>query len=144
LEAGAIQHALIVAVKCDNGRHVYPATGNGNPCPVALDAPAEGQRFQLSMTDSEVDALAIPPYRKVIAKAMIHYGFYITDTGGSPWDLAFEPALDYTIFGSANPLVTYVHRAGLSNGDTYTLTFNDGIDWSRLQVVSVCYTRGTC
>lgn len=144
LQAGAIQHALVVTVKCDNGGHVYPATGNGVHCPTTVDAPAEGQRFQLNMTDAEVDRLPIPTYRKVIAKAMIHYGFYITDTGGSPWDLAFQPALDYTTFDDPNPLVTYVHHAGLSNADTYTLTFNQGIDWSKLQVVNVCYTRRTC
>jgi hypothetical protein len=144
LRAGVINHALVVSVQCDNGGHVYPATGNGSACPVRSNAPAEGQRFQLNMTDAEVDGLAIPAYRKVILKAMIHYGFYVTDTGGSPWDLEFEPALDYTSFGYPNPLVTYVQGVGLTTGDTYTLTLNDGVNWSKLQVVNGCYTQGTC
>jgi hypothetical protein len=144
LQAGAINHALIVTIQCDNGGHVYPASGNGGACANTADAPAEGQRFQLNMTDSQVDALAVPAYRKIILKAMIHYGFYITDTGGSPWDLHFEPGIDYTSFGSSNPLVTYAKNAGLTTSGTYTFTMNDGVDWSKLQVVNVCYTQHTC
>jgi hypothetical protein len=144
LQAGVIEHALVITIKCDNGDHVYPATGNGGACATRINAPAEGQRFQLNVTDAEVDGLAVPAYRKIILKAMIHYGFYVTDTGGSPWDLHFEPGLDYASFGAPNPIVTYAQRAGLTQSDTYTLTFNDGVDWSRLQVVNVCYTAGTC
>jgi hypothetical protein len=144
LAAGSINHALIVTIRCDNGTHVYPASGNGGACPVTTNAPAEGQRFQLDMSDAQIDALAVPAYRKIILKAMVHYGFYITDTGGSPWDLEFEPGLDYTSFGHPNPLVSYVQDAGLTSSDTYTLTFNQGVDWSKLQVVNGCYTERTC
>lgn len=144
LRAGTIHHALVVAVACDSGRHVYPATGIGTTCSAPADAPAAGQRFQLRMTDSQVNRLPIPAYRKIILKAMIHYGFYITDTGGSPWDLAFEPALDYTSFGYANPIVKYLQDAGLTRASTYTLSFNGGVDWSKLQVVNDCYTQRSC
>jgi hypothetical protein len=144
LQQGVINHALIINVKCDSGGHVYPAAGNGAACASRTNAPAEGQRFQLNMTDAQVIALSIPDYRKIILKAMIHYGFYITDTGGSPWDLHFEPAIDSTSFGAPNPLITYVKSAGLTTANTYTLTFNSGVDWSKLQVVNVCYTQGTC
>jgi hypothetical protein len=144
LQAGAINHALIVTIQCDSGGYVYPATGHGTACTVPLLGPAEGQRFQLNMTDSQVDGLAVPEYRKIILKAMIHYGFYITDTGGTPWDLHFEPAIDYTSFGYPNPLVTYAQDAGLTDGDTFTFTLNDGVNWNNLQVVNVCYTQRTC
>lgn len=144
LQAGVIDHALVVSVRCDNGSHVYPATGDGSVCPNPANAPAEGQRLQLNMTDGQVDGLAIPAYRKIILKAMIHYGFYITDTGGSPWDLEFEPALDYTSYGYPNPLLTYLQAAGLTTTNTYTLDLNSGVDWSKLQVVNPCYTQHTC
>jgi hypothetical protein len=141
---GAIRHALVVVVKCDSGTHVYPAYGNGSACPSAGNAPAEGQRFQLRMTDAQVDAMSIPDYRKIILKAMIHYGFYVVDTGGSPWDMQFEPGIEYTAFGGSNPFVTYAQQAGLTSNGTATLTFNGGVDWNLLQVVNVCYTQGTC
>jgi len=144
LASGAIAHALVVVVKCDNGHHVYPAFGNGAACSTTMNAPAEGQRFQLRMTDAAVDNLAIPAYRKIILKAMIHYGFYVVDTGGSPWDLQFEPGIEYTAFGFPNPFVTYAHDHGLTSGTSYTFTLNGGIDWSRLQVVATCFTQGTC
>lgn len=144
LQVGSINHALTIAVECSNGTHVYPAAGDGDSCPDTAYAPAVGQRFQLNMTDQQVDALNIPAYRKVILKAMIHYGFYIADVGGGPWDLFFEPALDYTSFGAPNPFVVYAKQAGLTTGSSYTFTFNGGVDWSKLQVVNVCYTAGTC
>lgn len=138
---GAIRHALVMVVKCDSGTHVYPAFGNGLACSNRTNAPAEGQRFQLRMSNAKVDALAIPDYRKMMLKALIHYGVYVVDTGGSPWDLQFEPGIEYP---GANPLVAYAQDAGLTTGSTYTLTFNAGVDWSKFQVVAVCYTKGTC
>jgi hypothetical protein len=145
LQNGVINHALLVTFRCDNGTHVYPATGNGYACSNTTDAPAEGQRFQLRMTDAEVNALAVPAYRKTILRAMIHYGFFLMETGGSPWDLEFEPGLDYLAFGYTNPLVTYALSAGIpGSGGVYTLSFNGGVDWRRLQVVAVCVTQRSC
>jgi hypothetical protein len=144
LAAGTIDHALAMVVKCSSGTYVYPAMGGGARCSDASNAPAMGQRFQLKMTDSQVDAMPVAQYQKVILKAMIHYGLYVTDTGGSPWDLSFEPALDYTSFGYSNPFVTYAQQAGLTTGASYTFTFNNDVDWSNLQVVNVCYSQDTC
>jgi hypothetical protein len=144
LAAGVINHALVMSVKCSSGTHVYPAMGNGASCADTENAPAIGQRLQLNMTDAQVDAMPVADYEKVILKAMIHYGAYVTDTGGSPWDFSFEPALDYTSFGYSNPFLAYAQAAGLTTSDIYTFTFNNDVDWSKLQVVDVCYTTYLC
>jgi hypothetical protein len=139
LAAGVINHALSVVAKCTNGTHVAPATGNAlGGCP---NAPADGARLQLRMSDSQVDALAVPAYQKTILKAMAHYGLFITDTGGGPMDLDYEPAIDYTSFGNtSNTVMSYLQTQGYS--DPYTITI--ALPWTDFQVVSPCYAARTC
>jgi hypothetical protein len=51
----------------------------------------------------------------VILKAMSHFGIFITDTGGSPMDLQYEPAVGYTSFGdTSNTVITYLRTQGYS------------------------------
>ena len=57
LLAGRIDHALFLVADCDSGEFVYPARGRGAPCEDRTDAPAEGMRFQLDMSDAEIRAL---------------------------------------------------------------------------------------
>ena len=60
LERGRIDHALFVIADCDSGRPVYPAQGTGAQCSDPTDAPSEGTRLQLDMSDAEISALGAP------------------------------------------------------------------------------------
>jgi hypothetical protein len=139
LATGVINHALDVAEKCSNGGFVPPAMGTGaGGC---AGAPPMGARLQLKMSDSQIAALNVPPYQKVILTAMAHYGIYITDTGGSPMDLYFDNALQYTGFGNtSNTVMSYLKSQGYS--DPYTISI--GLPWSNFQVVSSCYGAKSC
>jgi len=146
LQAGRIEHALFIIADCDNGEFVYPAMGLGAACPDTADAPAEGQRFQLDMSEGEIAALGAPRWKRAILRAMAEYGMYVGDTGGSPWDLEFESGSTYTSFGYPDPLVAYARRAGLQPQDgRYLFDVASGIDWSaELRVIDPCVTERTC
>ena len=147
LVSGEINHALFMVVKCASGKTVYPASGIGSVCSSgAADAPAMGQRFQLAMTDSQIDALAVPAWKKAILRAMAHYGMYVGDTGGGSWGVQFESTATYLSFGYDDPFYAFGAQVGapLYNGD-YVFNLRDGVDWSRyLRVVDPCTANGTC
>ncbi len=70
LEQGEIDHALAISVKCTNGTSVEPAgTGTGRPCSsIGLsnhNAPPMGSHFFLDMSAQEINAPALPEWRKV-------------------------------------------------------------------------------
>jgi hypothetical protein len=150
MRAGDIDHALFMVVKCDSGSHVYPATKSGHSCadsglPTA-DAPPMGTRFQLNMSDAQIDALDVPAYRKTILRAMARYGMYFGDTGSNSWGLAAESGSTYTSFGKTDGLVDFAKDAGVpSYNGKYVLNVRDGVDYAKyLRVVDPCTTQGTC
>jgi hypothetical protein len=150
LEAGHINHALFMVVKCDNGQIAWPANGHGQPCTAIgasnTDAPAEGQRFQLD-PGYNVDALSIPTWKKTILKAMQRYGLYVGDTGGGGWGLSAESGMTYQSFGDQDELMAYGKTVGVpyySPTNKYVFNLKDGVDWSRLRVVDPCVSQGTC
>jgi hypothetical protein len=146
LERGRIDHALFVIADCDSGRAVYPATGLGAPCSNRTDAPSEGTRLQLDMSDAEIRALRAPRWKRTILRAMARYGMFVGDTGGSPWDLEFESGSTYTSFRRDDPIEDIARRAGiLRQRDGYHFELSKGIDWrSRLRVVDPCVSARTC
>ena len=76
------------------------------------NAPALGQHFWLDVTPSQIDALSVPEWQKIILRAMAKYGMYVGDNGGAPWALQFESGDNYTSFGKPDPWVDYAqsHR----------------------------------
>lgn len=80
LSAGEINHAIFMVVKCDSATFVYPASKSGRSCSSMglpnTDAPPMGARFQLAMSDTQIAALAVPPWKKAILRAMARYGMY--------------------------------------------------------------------
>jgi hypothetical protein len=147
LVAGRIDHALVIFVACDNGRIVYPAEGRGAMCPQPAAAPPEGARFQLAMSDAEIDALPVQPWARPILSAMAHFGFFVGDTGGSPWTVMLESGSTYTSFGRPDPWVHLAQLIGAVRGSDgiYNLNLADGVDWAgRLRMIDPCVTRGTC
>jgi hypothetical protein len=150
LAAGHIDHALFMTIDCDSGTYVYPAMKAGRACAsIGLsntNAPAMGTRFQLNMTSSQIDALAVPTWKKTILHAMATYGMYFGDTGGGSWGLQFESGSTYSSFGKEDPVVTFARANGVpSSGGVYAFNLRDGVDWARyLRVVDPCTTQGTC
>jgi hypothetical protein len=146
LRRGRIEHALFLVADCDSGEFVYPARGRGARCEDPTDAPAQGMRFQLDMSDAEIRALGAPRWKRGILLALAHYGMYVGDTGGSPWDLEFESGSTYTSFGYPDPIVTLAKRLGIPRERDGRYHFElDDIDWeNRLRVVDPCVSERTC
>ncbi|MEA2448572.1 MAG: hypothetical protein QOG63_504 [Thermoleophilaceae bacterium] len=150
LAAGKIDHALFLVVKCTSGKTVYPATGTGSVCSRigvgTANAPAMGQRFQLDLSDSEIDGLNVPAWKKTVLHAMAKYGMYVGDTGGDAWGLQFESPATYQSFGFDDPFVAIGADNGLpTNGRDRIFDLNDGVNWERhLRVVAPCTAKGSC
>jgi hypothetical protein len=151
LASGQINHALFLGVRCDSGRHVYPAAKHGLRCSeIGLpnaDAPAEGARFQLAMSDLQIAVLPVPEWKKTILRAMAHYGMIVGDTGGS-WGLQWDSGVAYTSFGAPDPWVSLARQWSVpyyAPDNDYVFNLREGVDWARyLRVVRPCVSRGTC
>lgn len=150
--AGNIDHALFMTVRCDSGRSIYPADGVGSPCgglARGSEPPAMGQHLFLALSDGQIDALGAPAYERTILRAMAHYGLFVGDTGGDPWDLALESDASYTSFGEPGQVLAAFRHFGASHYrdstyDTYNLRMV-AVDWARyLRVVNPCVDQGTC
>lgn len=151
LGAGEIGHALFMYVRCDSGRVVYPAVHHGLPCSddglSNADAPAMGQRFQLDMSGAEIDALAVPAWKKTILRAMARYGMFVGDTGGS-WGIKEEGGLMYTSLGYSDPwvkLAKHFHVPYNARDGLWIFDLASDVDWrGRLRAIDPCVARGTC
>jgi Concanavalin A-like lectin/glucanases superfamily len=146
LEAGKIDHALFMVVKCSSGKTVYPAGGAGAGCSDAANAPAGGMRFKLDYTAAEIDALSVPAWKKTILHALRTYGAYVGDTGGGGFNFQFESGSSYTSFGYKDRLVEWGKTqpgVGLSDGKV-VFDVASGVNWSRLRVVDPCVAQRTC
>jgi len=165
MEAGQINHALYMVVGCDAGQStgVYPAppTADGAACPAELRqfAPVMGQRFQLNMTDQEINALGVPPWRKTILRAMARYGMYVGDTSAQPrWFVGIESGSTYTSFGDEDRFVTFARshqsEGGIAfwngqgdstyNNENYVFDLHSGVPWDRLRLIDPCVARNNC
>lgn len=150
LAAGKINHALYLVAFCDSGRYVYPAGKAGRSCSGIgqsdAGAPPMGTRFQLDMSDAEIQALAVPTWKKTIITAMARYGLYLGDTGSGSSAIQAESGATYTSFGYEDRLVTFAKsQPGVSRyKGRYIFDIAEGVDWSRLRVIDPCVARGSC
>jgi hypothetical protein len=156
LEAGQINHALFMVVKCTNGTYVWPAKGPGVGRSCAsmglsnANAPAMGQHFYLDMSEAEIAALAVPAWKRTILRAMARYGMFVGDTGGNSWRLKIESGSSMTSFGYQDPWARLGQRYGVptwssSSGATHHIfNLRDGVDWSHLRIADPCVSRATC
>jgi hypothetical protein len=144
LASGQVNHALVMVVDCTSGRHVWPAAKTDSKCNNPTDAPPMGARFQLAMSDAQIDALGVPSWKKAILRAMARYGGYVGDSS-SGWSVtAFESGSTYTSFGVEDPMVALARRAGIRpNGDgLYVFDMEHGVDWRRyLRVIDPSVAR---
>jgi hypothetical protein len=153
IEAGVIEHPIAVVVFCTSRRYVFPASGRATSCG-GPDEPADGQFFQLTYADAEIDALPIPAWKKVILHAMHRYGFYVDDTGAgsahhpASMQLHFESDKMFRAFGYEDPFATYA-TAHLGediyvSGGAYHYRIAPGVDWSRIRAIAPCVVERTC
>jgi hypothetical protein len=151
LAAGRIDHALFAVVECTAG-HVYPAAQSASECG-ASDAPPNGARLQLDMTGAEIDALAVPAWKKTILRALSRYGMIVGDTGGNgAFGLQFESGVVDRAYDRPERIDRFATAARLPehrNDDTgrleHVFDLGAGVDWAeRLRVVDPCVSAGTC
>jgi hypothetical protein len=152
LQAGRINHALFVVLRCtgdgraygrgvrqrrDDSGYVYPADAGGSSCRDGAQEPPMGARLRLAMSDAQIDALALPQWKSAILKALAHYGGYVGDTGGDGIGFMFESSTMYTSFGRPDPLVSIAEAAKLpSYLGQYAFPIGADVDWQRyLQVI---------
>lgn len=146
LRAGHIDHALLMVTRCTDG-YVPPAAGGGSHCDGTPNAPKAGMRFQLDMSDAEIDRLPAPRWKRTILHALADYGAIIGDTGGvEPWGIEFESGSTYTSLGNPDELVQFARAENVPQlGPTYLFDFGSGIDWAQhLRVVAPCVSVGHC
>jgi hypothetical protein len=147
LASGEIRHALFMVIDCSSGRTVFPATGGaGSRCSNAAGAAPMGARFQLDMSDAEIESLPVPGWKRTILRAMARYGMYFGDTGSGGWGIQMESGATYTSFGMPDALVAFARAAGVpGEGGEHVFDIGTGIDWrSRLRVIDPCEARGDC
>jgi hypothetical protein len=144
LERGVIQHALFATTSCVRPGALYPASSDALICKRDVeDAPPTGARFQLTLSDAEIDRLNARPWEKAILRAMHDYGVYIMDTNGEstspgPLELMWESVSQYASFGRPYPGHSF---PGLVTGRWDPA----GIDWAKsLRIVSTCYAQEVC
>jgi hypothetical protein len=132
LKAGAINHALVVAVKDVKSSYVYPASHTDGSSNEAA-APAMGQHFYLDYSDAEIAALPVLPWKKAVLTALAHYGFYIGDSGNNTLGFIWESSST----GSTEPFVEIGKEQGVpSSNGIYTFNLSEGVNWTRLRAVA--------
>ena len=123
--AGVINHALFYIEKA-SGRgpgHVFPAQ-KGEGSSGAANAAPDGTLLQLDPS-LNVDALALSPWEKTVARALQRYGMYQVDGGGNgPVIYAENP-----INRGTDPY------AGLPIGMYGNLWFSGAFPWNRMRVL---------
>ena len=129
LRSGAIDHAVNVAISNPGDVHRWPAQRDDgtNPLPTAVK---EGMRFRLPAS-LDIDALHMPPYATMVAKAIQRYGLVVTDGTGSEVGVVFY-AEDPTPTGT-NP---YVGPTGIFDGIPPSETGQFlNFPWDKLQLL---------
>ncbi len=159
LEAGQINHALFAIIRCSDGTAVFPAhtgttaaTCSGSGIASGGNSLPMGARLWLAMTDTQINALSEPSWKKVMLKAMSHYGMIIGDTGGSTYSFGIEveSGTTYTAMGYPDQVAAWAAKQGFTSRPSY-LSLGDILDststsiWSKyLKVVDPCVSSGTC
>jgi hypothetical protein len=152
VEAGSVEHALFIAIKCSSGRSVYPAHAGTSAAPCSRfgldhpDAPPLGARIWLDLTPAQIKKLDVPHWRKTILLAMHRYGMIVGDTNGgnAAWGLIAESGSGFTSYGQKDPWAVFASRVVDQDSRPYALPIT-GVDWARhLKVLDPCVSRGRC
>ena len=139
LARGVIPHALFASTNCVSGSYVYPGGAQAYACASGVGPPL-GARLQLTLTDSQINALGLPVWEAAILHAMHDYGVYILDTqgGSSPGGLyfRFESQTQYAAYSKAYPYASMSLNIG---------GFDSALNWAQsFRIVAGCYAQETC
>lgn len=152
LRAGRIDHALFATSErvasdasfgygaaqggSNGGYFVAPALSSdrGGTTP---NLPPMGAWLRLNMTTSEINALAVPSWKKTILKALAEFGCYIGDTGGGGFGFQLESGQEYLAQGLPEPMAVYGAEVGVPiYQGKYVFNMNSDVDWAgKLQVL---------
>ena len=161
IRSGSIAHALNINVVCGSGQ-VYPGSMNKSCADFGYAGPAAGARFQLVLTDAQIDGAArnaigyeaarTAPWERTVLHAMHDYGAYATVTCGRACgdriNIYIENGTQYTAFGSTWPVTTFDWTSPGNNGGVGSVPRNwlpGGLTWSTaLRIVDPCYALETC
>jgi hypothetical protein len=146
LLAGHIDHALVLSVKCDSGKFVWPAVQSDYACGDG-SGPAMGAHLQLNLTAAEINALAVPAWKKTVLRAFATYGAFVEDTGNDPWSIRFESGQTYTSMGQANPWLTVAKTNAWSYwapDNDYVGDIGSDVPWNRMRVIAPCVAQQAC
>ena len=134
VRAGRIDHAISLNVVEAAAWHVFswPAQRSDGYDPNGTNTIPEGTRFRLDPSIN-VDALALHPIAKMIAKAAQEYGFIIQDKGGAVAVVA-ETGYSAQVATGSNPWETL--RAGAPAHEVLA-----GFPWDRLQALPFDYGK---
>lgn len=148
LAAGHINHALFIVLKCAakgtsfgygatatsyGSSYVYPAMHGGSTCggEEANMVPL-GTRFMLAMSSAQIQALAVPAWKKTILTALAQYGGYVGDTGGPGFAFMFESSTSYTALDLPDPLVAFAKANSLPTWEgNYVFNMANGVEWEK-------------
>jgi len=152
LRDGAIQHALFAGVSCTNGGSVFPAAANtrGTVCERGRkQAPPLGARYQLEMSNSQIDALGFPAWKSAILKTLARYGMIVGDTFGGnrhAFGLVAESDTQYTALGQSGRFAELGRAWGAPTYEgAYVFDIASGVGWLKhLRVVRPCVSSGKC
>jgi hypothetical protein len=145
LAAGKIEHALAVAVPCEQRFDVWPAeTGLEGDyiCPRERPGPHLGNLLQLNMTAAEIAASGAPKWQQTIMTAMAKYGSYAVDTGGTRGkyiSFMVEDDLTYTSFGYPGQLNAFIKSQGAEHE-----LIGVPIPVTKLRVIDPCVPQRRC
>jgi hypothetical protein len=154
LQSGNIPHALsIVVPHLDPTQFEYPADQTDGDC--APPSPPDttttclrlGMRLRLNITEADIEAGNFPFWKQAILRAFRDYGAFVADSGGvDQWSFESEGGRGYMAFGLPDPWLGFMEQNGVTfdGGTTWFLNVRDGVDWSKLQVLAPCVSRGTC
>jgi hypothetical protein len=118
LAAGKIEHALAIAVPCEQRADVWPAPSEAQGdhiCPREGLGPHLGSLLQLNMSAAEIAASGAPKWQQTIMTAMAKYGSYVVDTGGTRGkyiSFMVEDDASYTSFGYPGELSAFIKSQG--------------------------------
>jgi hypothetical protein len=162
ISSGSILHAININVPCESGQ-VFPGS-NAEDCAsnFGYTGPPAGSRFQLVLTNSQINGTATnsigyvaanaAPWEKAILIAMHNYGAYASVTCGRACgdrvNIYMENGTQYTAFGGTWPVSTFNWSSSGNNGSVGSVPTNwrpGGINWATaLQIVSPCYALEQC
>jgi hypothetical protein len=145
LRAGVIDHALAMAVPCEQPSDVWPAPAHARGdqgCPGRGAGPHLGSLMQLDMSNAEIAASGAPAWQRAIMRAMARYGIYVVDSN-SPGDpemsLIKENDLSFTSFGYPGAMASLIKSIGGRDS-----LVGVPIDVSKLRVIAPCVPRRAC